>query len=110
MLPFVLLLVPSFVAVVARAFPSIVPPDVRASGFKQLPKRLLGQALIVPGVAMILTGLTMTYAPLDSYFSTNIAASYLPITTLNLIQLLLYGGGLALTVLGGVLVAKKSNL
>jgi uncharacterized membrane protein len=109
MLPFVLLLVPSFVAVVTRAFPSITPPDVRASGLKQLPKRLLGQAMIIPGITMILIGLILTYAPLGSYLSTNLAASYLPVTTLNLIQLLLYGGGFALAVLGGVLTARKSD-
>lgn len=59
------------------AFPSITPPDVRASGFKQLPKRLLDQAMVVPGIAMILIGLTLTYAPLGSYLATNIAASCL---------------------------------
>ncbi len=108
MLPFVLLLVPPLVAVVARAFPSITPPDVRASGINQLPKRLLGKAMIIPGILMVLIGLTITYAPFGSYLSTDFAASYLPVTTLNLIQLLLYAGGSALAILGGICIARKS--
>jgi hypothetical protein len=107
MLPFVLVLVPSFVAVVARAFPSIVPPDVRASGLKQLPKRLLGASMIVPGVIMILIGLIITFVPI-SFLSTSLAVSYFSATTLHLIQVLLYVGGSILAVLGGLLFVQKS--
>ncbi|MFB3888154.1 MAG: ECF transporter S component [Candidatus Bathyarchaeia archaeon] len=109
MLPFVLLLVPSLVAVVARAFPSITPPDVKAGGIKRLPKRLLAAAMIIPGIAMVLIGLIVTYAPFGSYLSTDVAASYFPDTTLNLIQLLLYAGGFVLVVLGGICVVKNSE-
>jgi uncharacterized membrane protein len=109
MLPFVLLLVPSFVAVVARAFPSIVPPDVRASGLKQLPKRMLGMSMIAPGVAMVLIGLAVTYVPFGNFMTANLAASYFPVTTMNLIQLLLYVGGISLVVLGGLCWTKKAT-
>jgi hypothetical protein len=107
MLPFVLILVPSFVAVVARAFPSIVPPDVRATGLKQLPKRLLGASMIVPGLAMILIGIIITFVPI-SFLSTSLATSYFSATTLNLIELLLFVGGSILAVLGGLLLVQKS--
>ncbi len=109
MLPFVLLLTPPLLAVATKAFPSIVPPQIKEAGIK-VPKRLLGASMLAPGIIMILIGLTITYAPLGSYLSTNFAAGYLPITTLGLIQILLYAGGLVLTVLGAVLFVKKSSV
>jgi MFS family permease len=109
MLPFVLLLVPSFVAVVAKAFPSIVPPEVRTSGFKQIPKRMLGASMIVPGLALIAIGLIVSFVPLGGYLPVNFATSYFPATTISLIQLLLYLGGIALTILGILAVTKKET-
>jgi len=76
MLPFVLLLVPLLVAVTARAFPSIVPEDIRINGMKQLPKRLIGSSMLVPGVLLILIGLAVSYTSFGSYLSTNFSASY----------------------------------
>ncbi len=108
MVPFVLLLVPPLLSVAIKAFPSIVPPELKASGVTPVPKRLLGASMLAPGIIMILIGVTITYAPLDSYLSTNFAASYLPITTLSLIQLLLYAGGIALSMLGSIYVFKKA--
>ncbi len=108
MLPFVLLIVPALVAVIARAFPSIVPEDVRTNGMKKLPKRLLGASMLIPGIAMIVMGLTITYASFGSYLSMNFATSYFPIATLTLIQILLYAGGGVLSALGGVFVVKRN--
>ncbi|XHH09118.1 MAG: ECF transporter S component [Candidatus Bathyarchaeia archaeon] len=110
MLPFVLIITPPLLAVVNKAFPSIVSPEIKEAGIKPVPKRLLGTSMLAPGVIMILIGLTISFTPLNSYMSTNIVASYLPITTLNMIQLLLYAGGTVLTVLGAVLFVKKSNV
>lgn len=107
MLPFVLLLVPPLLSAVTKAFPSIVPPELKANGAKSVPKYLLGASMLAPGIIMILIGLTITYAPLGSYLSTNFAASYFPITTLSLIQLLLYAGGLALSIVGSICMLKK---
>ncbi len=109
MLPFVLLIVPPLLAVVTKAFPSIVSPELKANGAKPVPKRLLGASMLAPGISMILIGLTITCTSLGGYWSTAFAASYLSLTTLSLIQLLLYAGGIALTVLGGILIAKKSS-
>ncbi|MCW4010252.1 MAG: ECF transporter S component [Candidatus Bathyarchaeota archaeon] len=109
MLPFVLLIVPALVAVTAKAFPSIVPEEVRINGMKRLPKRLLGASMIVPGIAMIAIGLTVTFASLSSYLPTNLAASYFPAATLTLIQILLYAGGATLTALGSIFIVKKST-
>jgi hypothetical protein len=110
MLPFVLLLTPPLLAAATKAFPSIVPPEIKEAGLKPVPKRLLGASMLAPGIIMILIGLTITYAPLGSYLSTSFSAGYLPITTLGLIQLLLYAGGTVLTVLGAVLFVKKSGI
>ncbi len=110
MLPFVLLITPPLLAVVSKAFPSIVPPEIKEAGIKPVPKRLLGTSMLAPGVIMIIIGLVLTFTPLSSYMSTNIVASYLPITTLNLIQLLLYAGGTILAALGAVLFVKKSSI
>ncbi|MGD6934139.1 MAG: ECF transporter S component [Candidatus Bathyarchaeia archaeon] len=110
MLPFVLLITPPLLAVVSKAFPSIVSPEIKEAGIKPVPKRLLGTSMLAPGVIMIIIGLVLTFTPLSSYMSTNIIASYLPITTLNLIQLLLYAGGTILAALGAVLFVKKSSI
>jgi uncharacterized membrane protein len=108
MLPFVLLLVPSFIAVTARAFPSIIPPEVRENGVKQLPKRLLGASMMIPGLIMIFIGLTITYTSFGAYLSA-FSTSYFPIATLTLIQLLLYVGGGVLSVLGGICLLDKQT-
>jgi uncharacterized membrane protein len=110
MLPFVLIVTPPLLAVVTKAFPSIVPPEIKEAGVKPVPKRLLGTSMLAPGIIMIIIGLCTTFTPLSSYMSTNIVGSYLPITTLNLIQILLYAGGAVLTALGAVLFVKKSNI
>jgi hypothetical protein len=111
MLPFVLLITPPLLAVVTKAFPSIVSPEIKEAGIKPVPKRLLGTSMLAPGIIMILIGLAITFTPLNSYLSsTNIVTSYLPITTLNLIQLLLYAGGTVLSMLGAVLFVKKSSI
>lgn len=108
MLPFVLLIVPSLVAVTARAFPSIIPPEVRANGVKRLPKRLLGSSMLVPGIVMIVIGLTITYTAFGAHLS-DFSTSYFPIATLTLIQLLLYVGGGILSVLGGICLFDKQT-
>jgi uncharacterized membrane protein len=110
MLPFVLLLTPPLLAAATRAFPAIVPPEIKEAEIKPVSKRLLGASMLAPGVIMILIGLTITFAPFGSYLTTSITASYLPVTTLELIELLLYAGGLVLTALGAVLFVKKSSI
>lgn len=110
MLPFVLLVTPPLLAAVTKAFPSVVPPEVKESGLKPVPKRLLGASMLVPGIIMLLIGLTVTVLPLGGYLSANIVASYLPVSTLELVQILLFVGGAVLTVLGAVLFVKKSGI
>ncbi len=109
MLPFVLLIVPPLVAVVSRAFPSVVSPEIRAHGLKQVPKRLLGASMLVPGIIMLLIGLTITYVPFGAVLPSSFATSYLPVSSMMLVQILLYAGGLALSILGGLFVVKKSS-
>lgn len=108
MLPFVLLLVPALISVTARAFPSIVPEDVRTNGLKRVSNRLLGASMLTPGIMMITIGLIITCTSLGTYLSLNFAASF-PSATLSLIQILLYAGGGILAVLGGCLMTKKTK-
>ncbi len=110
MLPFVLLLVPALISVTARAFPSIVPEDVRINGVKRASNRLLGASMLTPGLTMITIGLLITCTSLGSYLSINFATSYFPTTTLSLIQILLYSGGCVLSILGGCLLIKKTKV
>jgi len=108
MLPFVLLLVPPMIAVTAYAFPSIVSDDLRSSNLKQLPKRLLGASMLIPGIGMLIVGLTVTYASFGTYLSTNFAANF-PVTVMTLLQILLYAGGAVLSTLGAFFALKKDQ-
>ncbi|NLE05183.1 MAG: hypothetical protein GX638_10355 [Crenarchaeota archaeon] len=108
MLPFVLLITPALIAVIARAFPSIVPPQIRENGLKQISKRLLGTSMLIPGITMIVVALTITYTSLANYLTTNLTG-YFSTTTLTLIQILLYVGGITLTTIGSTILIKKTK-
>jgi hypothetical protein len=100
MLPFVLIFTPLLIVVVAYAFPSIVSEDLRISSLKQLPKRLFGLSMLIPGLIMILIGLATTYTVFGSYLSTKFATNYFPVAIMALLQLLFYASGVILSVLG----------
>ena len=109
MLPFVLLVVPPMIAAVTKAFPSIVAPEIKSNGVQPVPKRLIGTAMLIPGIIMILLGFAATYSALNGYCSTGFTASYLSESSLSMIQALLYAGGAVLTALGCFLTIKKDT-
>jgi len=101
MLPFVIVVTPFLIRAVATAFPSIVPEDVRTHSLqRELPKTTFSLAMLVPGIIMILMGLATTYTALGSYMSTYWSPKYFPQIIMDLIQLMFYGSGVALCILG----------
>ena len=96
MLPFVLLFTPLLIRAVAAAIPSVVPKEVMGHSLKQeLPKTTFSLAILIPGLIMILMGLATTYTTLGNYIN-----SFFGEVTFGLIQLMFYGSGVILAVLG----------
>lgn len=101
MLPFVLLVTPLLIRAVAAAFPAIVPEDVRVHSLKhELPKTAFSLAMLIPGVIMILIGIAVTYTQLGGSLSAYWSPKYFPPLVMNLIQLMFYGSGIILSILG----------
>jgi hypothetical protein len=109
MLPFVLLVTPPLIVAVASAFPSIVSEDLRTIGIKQIPKRLLGLSMLIPGIIMIVVGLATTYTTFGNYLSTKFATSYFPTAIMAMLQLLFYASGIVLTVIGITVLARSKQ-
>ena len=109
MLPFVLLVTPPLIVAVASAFPSIVSEELRANAVKQPPKRLLASSMLIPGIIMILIGLAATYTAFGSYISTKFATNYFTPAIMALLQLLFYGSGIVLTIIGITVLVRKSK-
>lgn len=103
MLPFVLLVTPPLIRAAATAFPTIVPEDVRTHSLQEeLPETTFSLAVLVPGIIMLLVGLTTSYTTLSVYLSNFFGAS-----TKDLIQLMFYGSGGALSSLGLIILVSK---
>jgi len=106
MLPFVLLITPLLIRAVATAVPSVVPDAVRVHSLKQeLPKTTFSLAILIPGLVMILMGLATTHTTLGNYIN-----SFFGELTLGLIQLLFYGSGVILAVLGTIVYTGRMFL
>jgi MFS family permease len=108
MLPFVLLITPLLIVAVSNAFPSIVADDVRESTLKELPRRSFALSMLIPGIIMILTGLATSYTVFGSYLSTNFASTFSS-TIMALLQLLFYGSGIVLSILGALVLLRKER-
>jgi len=110
MLPFVLLVTPLLIRAAAIAMPYIVPETVRTHSLKnELPKAQFGLAMLVPGVIMVLLGLATTYTGLAGSLSQAIPSAIRDIT-LAMIQILFYGSGIILMLLGVMVLAGKKLL
>jgi hypothetical protein len=106
MLPFVLLVTPLLIRAVAAAVPSVVPEEVRVHSLKQeLPKKTFSLAILIPGLIMILMGLATTYTTLGNYIN-----SFFGEVTFSLIQLMFYGRGFILAVLGIIVYTSRMFL
>ena len=96
MLPFVLLVTPLLIRAAALAFPSIVPSDVRTNSLKEeVPKKTFSLAMLVPGLIMLLIGLTVTYTALGVRMT-----GFFGATTMTLVQYMFYLSGVILTIIG----------
>ena len=105
MLPFVLLVTPPLIRAAATAFPTIVPEDVRTHSLQEeLPETTFSLAVLVPGIIMLLVGLATSYTTLGVYLSNFFGAS-----TRDLIQLMSYGSGGALSFLGLIILVSKKQ-
>jgi MFS family permease len=94
MLPFVLLLTPLLIRATALAFPSFVPEEVRKNSLREeISKGSIGAAMMIPGVIMIVAALGITFVWLGANTTS--------------IQIMLYISGAALTILGGIVYAKR---
>jgi hypothetical protein len=109
MLPFVLIFTPLLIKVVAIAFPGIVPEDVRTHSLKmELPRKTFCLAMLIPGLIMIGVGLATTYSPFGSYLASNFSKTF-PSAVMDLLQILFYGSGIALSIIGIAVFALRSS-
>jgi len=104
MLPFVLLVTPPLIRAIAYAFPAVVPEDVKTHSIQEeLPRRTFSLALLLPGTIMLLMGIATSHTALGTFLLGSFGA-----LTRDLIQLMFYGSGIVMLILGlSVLVIKK---
>jgi hypothetical protein len=99
MLPFVLLIAPPIIRAVAISFPGIVPEGMRAHSIREeMPHRAFGLSLAIPGIIMLLIGLSTSTA-FGDYLATNFSKTFTPMI-MELLRILFYGSGIALSALG----------
>ncbi len=105
MLPFVLLVTPVLIRVIATAFPSLVTEDVRVHGLgEEIPTTTFSMAMLVPGLLMLGIGVATTFTPFGDTMRVFFGA-----TTVSLIEIMFYASGVVLTALG-LLVKARSIL
>jgi uncharacterized membrane protein len=103
MLPFVLLLGPPLIRAVASAFPGFVSEHVRSSNVgSEVLRRSFSVALIIPGLIMLLIGITTMVVDPNQLLSLNIAANPLILTGM---QAMFIVGAVILLALGIIILA-----
>ncbi|MCS7138652.1 MAG: ECF transporter S component [Crenarchaeota archaeon] len=103
MLPFMLLITPLLIRMVAVAMPGIVPKYLRFSSIRtEFPRRSFMLATIIPGVILLLLGVATSLTPLKDF---TLSAAKLSSTLL--IELTYYCAGLVLTTMGVAIQVKK---
>jgi len=103
MLPFVLLVTPPLIRAAASAFPSVIPDDVRLHGLRgELPERGFALSMLVPGIAVVLLGASVTCTSLGSFMSASFGAG-----TRSLVELMAYLSGGALSIMGSTILIRK---
>ncbi|MCS7114526.1 MAG: ECF transporter S component [Nitrososphaerota archaeon] len=109
MLPFSLTITPVLIRVVTTAFPGIVSKDIRAYSIgNDIPKTTFSLALAVPGLITLATGLAIAYTPFGGYLVTNFPKTFTP-AVMELLQILFYICGAALTILGVTVLGAKNH-
>jgi len=106
MLPFVLLITPPLIRIVAAAFPSLVSNDLRAHALKmELPKLSFSLAMVAPGVIMLLVGMATTFTQLREYTMRSFGEP-----TASMIELMYYVSGAFLFSIGIIVLATQKLL
>lgn len=107
MLPFMLLITPLLIKAAATAFPTIVSEEIRTYSLrKEFPKRTFSLSFIIPGVLMLLLGLAATSSPFGYYLMNNFAETF-TIKIMELLQILFYGSGVILVIIGFAILGKS---
>jgi len=107
MLPFMLIITPLLIKAAAVAFPTIVSEDIRVCSLKkEIPKRAFSLSLIVPGIVMLLLGVATTSSPLGYYLTSEFAKIFTS-KIMELLQLLFYGSGVTLLIMGFAVLSKS---
>ena len=105
MLPFVLLVTPVLIRVIATAFPALVSEEVRVHGLgEEIPQTAFSMAMLIPGLLMLGIGIATTFTP----FGDTLRTYFIP-ATVSLIEIMFYASGVVLTALG-LLVKARSIL
>ena len=103
MLPFVLLVTPPLIRAAASAVPSIVPENLRNNSLREeIPRTTFSLAMLIPGLIMLLIGLTTTFTDVGSYLSNTFGDP-----TLILVELMFYVSGVVLASLGILVYTRK---
>ena len=103
MLPFVLLLGPPLIRAVASAFPGFVSEQVRSSNIRsEVLRRSSSMAMIIPGLIMLLIGITTIVVDPNQLLSLNIAANPLILAGM---QAMFIVGAVILLALGILILA-----
>lgn len=103
MLPFMLLVTPLLIRILAIAMPELVPEHIRASNIRtEFPRRSFILATVIPGIILIMLGIATSITPLKD-FTLNAAKLS---TTLPL-ELAYYCTGSVLTAMGVAVQVKK---
>ena len=105
MLPFVLLVTPVLIRVIATAFPSLVTEEVRRHVLgEEIPSTAFSIAVLIPGLIMLVIGVATTFTPFGETMRTFFGS-----TTVSLIEIMVYTSGVVLTALG-LLIKGRSIL
>jgi uncharacterized membrane protein len=106
MLPFVLLITPPLIRVVAASFPSLVSDDLRTHALKmEFPRLSFSLAMVAPGAVMLLIGMATTFTQLGEYTMTSFGES-----TASMIELMYYVSGALLFSIGIIVLATQELL
>jgi len=104
MLPFQLLVTPTLIRACCKAFPLIVPESVKQSSLRgEVPRKLFGVSLLLPGMLMLIIGLAATYTGLGNALVTGFKATDQPLV-LSGIRTMFLGSGGVLSSMGTTLL------
>lgn len=96
MLPFVLLVTPVLIRVIATAVPYLVTEEVRMHVLgEKIPSTTFSIAMLIPGLIRLVIGLITTFTLFGETLRTFFGS-----TTISLIEIMFYTSGVILTALG----------